>query len=190
MRLTKKQPGIEHNCTKQKMGNREMSFSVVLELNPKVPRVLQGVSVKPAADEWGLNEQKGTNSVDSGVGEKPAGVCNARARGTATFAATASIVNRITVLLHSCLVPGACCLNTNLQRPSSQCTAARLLEHRNRESLQTEKRTNSTLLTVQAFLQKSHQALSDIERRDGLGRISATSTSAEEARIGHLIEFF
>ena len=41
------------------MGNREMSFSVVLELNPKVPRVLQGVSVKPAADEWDLMSKKG-----------------------------------------------------------------------------------------------------------------------------------
>ena len=74
-----------------------MSFSVVLELKPKVPRVLQGVSVKPAADEWGLNEQKGTNSVDSGVVEKAAGVCNARARGSAAFAPTASIVNLISV---------------------------------------------------------------------------------------------
>ena len=41
---------------------------------------------------WGLNEQKGSNSVDSGVGEKAAGVCNAWAWGTATFAAAASIV--------------------------------------------------------------------------------------------------
>ena len=45
----------------------------------------------------GLNEQKGTNSVDSGVGEKAAGVCNARARGSAAFAPTASIVNLISV---------------------------------------------------------------------------------------------
>ena len=48
----------------------------------------------------GLNEQKGTNSVDSGVAEKAAGVCNARAWGTATFAPTASIVNITTTLLH------------------------------------------------------------------------------------------
>ena len=41
-RLTKNQPGIEHNCTKQKMGNREMSFSVVLEPKPKVPSLARG----------------------------------------------------------------------------------------------------------------------------------------------------
>ena len=87
----------------------------------------------------GLNEQKGTNSVDSGVGEKAAGVCNARAGGTATFAATASIVNRITVLLqHS--------------HPQYQCSKSVLLccattGHRNKGSLQIE-----TLLTIQAFV--------------------------------------